>query len=127
MITVNLYNIISSNSIFKRLLDCEFSGKQAFLIGRMLKAVSEESAAFEKIRSDMLKKYADKDEKGQFITDQKGMVQISPENKEKFSNEVNELLYTTCELNIEPIPYEWLESIRLTPTEAYLLEPFLKI
>lgn len=126
MINVNLYNIISSSSVFTKMLNQEFNGKQAFIISRLLKAISEESAFFNKIREDMLKKYADKNTQGEYIVNN-GVIQISEENKQKFTKELDELLNTSCSLNAEPIPFEWLEEIKLTPTELYLIEPFLLI
>ena len=108
MINVNLYNIISSSSVFTKMLNQEFNGKQAFIISRLLKAISEESASFNKIREDMLKKYADKNTQGEYIVNN-GVIQISEEHKQKFTKELDELLNTSCSLNAEPIPFEWLE------------------
>ena len=50
MIKVNLYNIISSNQIFNRLLKQEFNGRQAFLISRLMKAIGEEIDYYNKIK-----------------------------------------------------------------------------
>lgn len=125
MIKVNLYNIISSNQIFNRLLKQEFNGRQAFLISRLMKAIGEEIDSYNKIKEEMIRKYAKKNEDGTNVV-VNGIIQVMEEHEEQFSKELNELMLTTFEINAEPIPFDWLEEVKITPSEAYVLEPFIK-
>ena len=124
--TVSIYDIISANPIFTKILQHEFTGKQSFIIGRILKALNNEAEMFNKTREEMLKKYAAVNEEGKIIVID-GNVKIREGEMGNFQKEINELLYTLLEINVNKIPLDWLENLKLTPQEMLILEPFLLI
>lgn len=124
--TVSIYDIISANPIFTKILQHEFTGKQSFIIGRILKTLNNEAEMFNKTREEMLKKYAAVDEEGKIIVID-GNVKIREGEMANFQKEINELLYTLLEINANKIPLDWLENLKLTPQEMLILEPFLLI
>ena len=124
--TVSIYDIISANPIFTKILQHEFTGKQSFIIGRILKALNNEAEMFNKTREEMLKKYAAVNEEGKIIVID-GNVKIKEGEMANFQKEINELLYTLLEINVNKIPLDWLENLKLTPQEMLILEPFLLI
>ena len=124
--TVSIYDIISANPIFTKILQHEFTGKQSFIIGRILKALNNEAEMFNKTREEMLKKYAAVNEEGKIIVID-GNVKIREGEMANFQKEINELLYTLLEINANKIPLDWLENLKLTPQEMLILEPFLLI
>ena len=124
--TVSIYDIISANPIFTKILQHEFTGKQSFIIGRILKALNNEAEMFNKTREEMLKKYAAVNEEGKIIVID-GNVKIREGEMANFQKEINELLYTLLEINVNKIPLDWLENLKLTPQEMLILEPFLLI
>ena len=123
---ISIYDIISANPIFTKILQHEFTGKQSFVISRMLKALNNETEIFNKTREEMLKKYAAIDEEGKMIIND-GNVKIREGEMINFQKEINELLHTNLEININKIPLDWLENLKLTPQEMLVLEPFLLI
>ena len=124
--TVSIYDIISANPIFTKILQHEFTGKQSFIIGRILKTLNNEAEMFNKTREEMLKKYAAVDEDGKIIVID-GNVKIREGEMANFQKEINDLLYTLLEINVNKIPLDWLENLKLTPQEMLILEPFLLI
>lgn len=124
--TVSIYDIISANPIFTKILQHEFTGKQSFIIGRILKTLNNEAEMFNKTREEMLKKYAAVDEDGKIIVID-GNVKIREGEMANFQKEINDLLYTLLEINANKIPLDWLENLKLTPQEMLILEPFLLI
>ena len=124
--TISIYNIISANPIFTKILQHEFTGKQSFLIGRMLRALSIETEAFNDAREKIVKKYAEIDSNYKIIFKECN-IKIKDGQMESLQKEINELLKTNLELNISPIPLNWLDELKLTPQEMIILEPFLLI
>ena len=123
---VTIYDIVSANSIFNKILKYEFTGKQSFVISRLLRVLNAELEQFNTTREILIKKYAEFDENGKIKTTD-GYIKISENKKDAFQSEINELLQTEVELNITCIPIEWFDDIKLTPQEIMLLEPFLLI
>lgn len=123
---VSVYNIITANSVFTKILQYEFTAKQSFIIGRTLRALSNEAEIFNKTREEMLKKYAEFNENGEMIIENNN-VKIRNDKLENFQHEINELLYSNLEINVKPIPIEWFDNVRLTPQEMLVLEPFISV
>lgn len=124
--TITVYDIISATSVFNKILSYEFTGKQSFIISRILRSLNDEIENFNTTKETLLKKYAKTDNNGKIIFDNKNVV-IKEEYQDKFWKEINEILYTTLEVNLQKIPIEWLDEIKLTPQEIFVLEPFLEV
>jgi len=82
---------------------------------------------FNETRMALIKKYGEKDENGELITDDKGNCKIITENVEKFSAELNELVAAEIEINANKIKMDDLENVDFTPSEMVALEPFIEI
>ena len=124
--TVSIYDIIAANPIFTKILQHEFTGKQSFMISRVLRALNTETKSFNKIREEVLKKYAETDDVGEMIISE-GNVKIRNGEMEAFQKEINELLYAELDVDVKPIPVDWLDDVKLTPQEMIVLEPFVSM
>lgn len=124
--TVSIYDIISASPIFTKILQHEFTGKQSFMISRVLRALNTETKSFNKIREEVLKKYAETDDVGEMIVSE-GNVKIRDGEMETFQKEINELLYAELDIDVKPIPVDWLDDVKLTPQEMLILEPFISM
>lgn len=123
--TVTIYDIISANPVFTKILQHEFTAKQSFMISRLLRALNAETIAFNEVRETVLKKYAETDENGELIVSEK-KAKIRDDAISLFQEEINELLYAKIQIDIKPIPIEWLNEVKLTPQESLILEPFVQ-
>lgn len=127
LIKVKMYNVMAAKDIFMRILSSNFTGRQAFILSRALKEIDKEIVDFNKAKDFILLKYAEKDEHNNTVTNDKNTVKIAEDKYNDVNNELQELLYTEIEINMEPIPLEWLDNLQFTPKEMIDLEPFIKI
>jgi hypothetical protein len=74
---------------------------------------------------NLIKKYGEKDDKGELITDDKGNCKILPEGIDEFSNELNDLVNTEVEINANKLEFKYMEDIDFTPSDMVALEPFI--
>lgn len=125
MIEANVGQIVNVIPILNKLAEGKFLGRKAFVIARLVREINKESETFELTRIELIKKYAEKDEKGELIITDDGNVHISTENLANCNEELLKLQNTEIEINAEKIPVDWLEEITLTLTEASILEPFV--
>lgn len=123
--TVSIYDIISAIPVFTKILQYEFTAKQSFMIGRALRTLNTETESFNKTREEVLRKYAECDTTGEMIVEN-GNAKIREGEMANFQNEINDLLYTDLEVDIKPIPVDWLDDVKLTPQETLILEPFIQ-
>lgn len=127
LIKVKMYNVMAAKDIFMRILSSNFTGRQAFILSRALKEIDKEIVDFNKAKDFILLKYAEKDEHDNAVTNDKNTVKIAEDKYNDVNNELQELLYTEIEINMEQIPLEWLDNLQFTPKEMIDLEPFIKI
>ena len=123
---LTVYDIVSANSILTKILNHPFTAKQSFIISRTLRSLLIEVENFEKVREEVIKNYAEKDDNGNIIITN-GQVKIRDNRLDIFQKEIEELLHTEINIDIKPIPLEWLNDIIITPQEMLILEPFLEI
>lgn len=126
MIEANVGQIVNVIPVLNKLAEGKFLGRKAFVIARLVREINKESETFELTRIELIKKYAEKDEKGELIITDDGNVHISTENLANCNEELLKLQNTEIEINAEKIPVDWLEEITLTLTEASILEPFVQ-
>lgn len=124
--TATIGQVYLAKQVLDKLMTASFTGKQAFTIARLAKAVEKEVALFEEQRQNLVQRYADKDETGKVITDEQGMVHIADERLPVVNAELNDLFSAEVELNVKPIKMDWLEDITITPGELQALDPFVE-
>lgn len=125
MITITINDLINSTETLQKLSQKDFKAKLAWSIARLLKAAEVEIQSFNDTRMSLIKKYGEKDEQGELITDDKGNCKIENDKIEAFTNELNELLNSEIEINANKIDFNLLENIDFTPSDMAMLEPFV--
>ena len=76
---------------------------------------------------NLIKKYGEKDENGELVTDDKGNCKIGNDVLGEFSVELNELINEEVEINANKIKMELLEDLDFTPSDMAALEPFVEL
>ena len=127
MIKIKVQDLVNSTTILQKLSNMSLKARLAWQIARLLKAADEEIQAFNDTRMKVIKKYGEKDENDQLITDDKGNCKIPPENMNKFTDELNELLSEKVSINADPIDFKEIEDIEFTPAEMTQLTPFVNM
>lgn len=125
MITVKISNLLNSTEVLQKLSKTQLKAKTAWQVSKVLKLAEEEMQTFNDTRMEVLKKYAEKDENGELITDENNNCKIIPEKISEFNDELTELLDNEIELNVNKINIEDLNDIDFTPAEINSLEAFI--
>lgn len=126
MIKVKISELIDSISTLQKLAQKDFKAKLAWSIARLLKAAEAEIQSFNDTRMDLIRKYGEKDDNGELITDEKGNCTLIKDKVQDFNAELNELLASEIEINANPINIEMLEDLDFTPADMSVLEPFVE-
>lgn len=127
MIKVKVSQLLDSTETLKKLANMQLKARLAFQVGRVLKAADAEITNFNEARMNLIKKFGEKDENGELITDDKGNCKIPTESTDTFSDELNDLINTEVEINANPIHMEDLENLDFTPSEMVALESFIDL
>lgn len=125
MIKVTITDILNGTEILQKLSNTGLRAKLAWQVSRLLKAVDKEVQEFNEARMELIKKYGEKDESGELITDEKGNCKIATTSTDTFTAELNELVESEIEINANKIKMDDLENIDFTPSEMIALEPFI--
>lgn len=126
MITLKMGDLLNATDTLQKLSQQELKARLALQIARMLKEAEREIQNFNEIRMNLIKKYGEKDESGEIITDDNGNCKIIPESVTVFSKELNELVEMEVEINANKIKLDDLDSLDFTPSEMVTLEPFIE-
>jgi len=125
MIVLTLDNLINSINILQRISSEPLKAKTAYVVAKLIKAADAEMTNFNEIRFNLIDKYGEKDENGEFKTDGNNVI-LKKETVDDFNKELRELLNTSLTFNVNKLNLDDLESINFTPAEMIQLEPFIE-
>lgn len=97
-----------------KILATEQPFKLSYRIRKITKKLEEEFRVIEETRLEMVKKFAN------------GGPKVAEENMATFNQQFKEFCDTKVCLDIQPIPMELLEEIKLSPLEVMRLEKFIE-
>lgn len=126
MIQLKMNDLLNSTETLQKLSQKELKAKLALSIARLLKEAEREMQNFNEVRMNLIKKYGEKDENGELITDEKGNCKILNDNTADFSKELNDLIETEIEINANKLKLDDLETLDFTPSDMVSLEPFIE-
>ena len=126
MIKVKISDLLNSTDVLQKLSKMDLKAKLAWQVSKLLKAADAEIQSFNETRMTLIKKYGQKDDSGELVTDDKGNCKITEGSVEEFSNELNELLNAEVELNVNKVKIDELGEITFTPSDMVQLEPFIE-
>lgn len=125
MIKVKISELIDNTEVLQKLSRTSLKAKTAWQVARILKAADKEVQEFNETRMNLIKKYGEKDESNELITDESGNCKIVPEHLVDFTKELNELVNTEVEINANKVTINDLENIDFTPGDMVQLESFI--
>ncbi len=127
MITVKLSDLVNSTETLQKLAQKDFKAKLAWSISRLLKAADAEIQNFNEARMELIKKYGEKDETGELISDENGNCKIPPEVTKDFNAEFVDLINSEIEINANKLQLDLFEDTNFTPSDMAILEPFIEM
>lgn len=125
MIKIKLGELVNSTEVLQKLSQTELKAKLSWSVTKLLKAADKEMQDFNEARMNLIQKYGEKDENGELITDENKNCKIPEAGLQEFSAELNELVETEIEINVNPLNIDDLEDKEFTPAEMAILEPFI--
>ena len=125
MIKVTIADLLNSTETLQKLSQKDFKAKLAWSIARLLKSAEAEIQSFNETRMNLIKKYGEKDENGELITDDNGNCKIPNANMVEFNDELKDMLDAEVEINANKLSIDLLEDIEFTPSDMAVLEPFI--
>lgn len=125
MIKIKMSDLLNSTDTLQKLSQKELKARLALSIARLLKEAEREIQNFNEVRMNLIKKYGEKDENGELITDDKNNCKIIPDGVEIFSKELNDIIDTEIEINANKLRLEDLDNLDFTPSDMAVLEPFI--
>lgn len=125
MIKVKISDLLNSVDVLQKLSNQNFKAKLAWQVARLIRAAESELQTFNDTRLNLIRKYGEKDENGELITDENSNYRIVQSKTNDFSNELNELANSEVEINANKLDFALLEDLDFTPVEMAVLEPFV--
>lgn len=126
MINVKLEELVNATEGLKGLSQKQLKARCAYAVGKILKSADAEIQSFNETRMELIKKYGEKDDKGELKTEENGNVRIPAEQMEAFSRELRELLDTNVEISANKIKMDDIGEVEFTPAEMAQLENFIE-
>ena len=126
MITTTIDSLLTIKPILQKLANTSMSAKEAFQVLKMLKLIDKEYESIETVQRQMLDKYGEKGEDGDFIFDDKGNFIIKKDLINDYVKEMQTFLNEKIELNCSKMSMDILEKIELTPAQMMMIEDFVE-
>ena len=126
MIKVSLNEILDAGDTLSEIMKQQFRGSLAFKIARMAREFNKEIETFNIEKQKIIEKYCEKDENGQLKIDDNGMVKVLDESKDTIVKEMDNLLETQVEINVDKLPLDALDEFNITPQQMVAIENFFE-
>ena len=125
MIEISIEQLLNSVPVLKKLSSQKFQAVTAYKIARICREGDKELELFNNARANLIQQYGERTENNQLVQDENGYVHFTPENQIKFSQELENLVKSTIQLNVEKISLGELNNILLTPEDIQLIDCFI--
>ena len=126
MIKVKLNDIVNATETFNKIIRQPFKGSLAFKIARLARELDKEMQTFNTERQKIIQKYGEKDENGELVVDEKGLVNFDKTNLKEINEEFDSLLNTELEINADKLPMDSIDNFEITPQEIISIESFFE-
>lgn len=127
MITVTLRDAVNNTDILRQLSTMTLKGRTAYDVGKLLKRLEDELNLFTETRTNLINRYANKDENGELVIDPETQeYKFTEENMRAFVDEINAVLDREIEINANKIKLDDLGETTFTPMQMMALEAFIE-
>ncbi|WP_308779808.1 hypothetical protein [uncultured Clostridium sp.] len=117
--------LVNSIGVLSKLTNMELPIKLSYAFSKNITNIDRELVAYNKERQKLIKKYGEKDKKGNLKTKEDGTINIL--NIDNFNKELKEILEIETEVDIHLIDLESTNvDINITPLELMLIDYMIK-
>lgn len=123
---MNILTLINTAKIFNQIAQTKISSKLAYKIMKLCKSVADEEEFYNSKRNEMINMYAQRDENGQIVVSDDGMISISPEKIDEAQAALQEL--NSIEVKVPNIKFTLteLDELKLSVADMFVLDAFIE-
>lgn len=122
---MNILTIIGATNIFNQVAQTKISSKLAYKIMKFCKSVATEEEFYNNKRSEIINEYALRDESGQIVVSDDGMIKIIPDMIPEADRAMRELNEIDVDVAIKFTLAE-LEELKLSVADMFVLDAFIE-
>lgn len=126
MITITVNNLLNTVPVLRELVNKPFKGSVAFKLARLVRELDKENSLFEEARANLAQKYCDRDENGEPIILENGLIKLQEDKIDECNEELSNLLSSQLEIVAEKIPISAFDDIELTPSQMIVIEDLIE-
>jgi hypothetical protein len=122
---MNILTLINAAKVFNQVAQMKISSKLAYKIMKLCKSVATEEEFYNNKRNEIINEYAVKDENGQIVVSDDGMISIMQDKipvAEKALRELNEI-----DVDVPDIKFtlDELDELKLSVADMFALDAFI--
>ena len=123
---MNITTLISTAKIFNQFVQTKTSPKLAYKIMKFCKSVAVEEEFYNAKRNEIINTYAIKDENGQVVVNNDGMISIVPDKISEANAVMQELNSLEVEAPSIKFTLDELEGLKLSVADMFALDAFIE-
>ena len=123
---MNIITLINTANIFNQFAQTKISSKLAYKIMKFCKSVATEEEFYNNKRSEIINTYAVKDENGQIVADDNGMIKIVPDKIAEANSAIAELNSIEVEAPSVRFTLDELEGLDMSVANMFALDAFIE-
>lgn len=123
---MNIITLINTARIFNQFAQTKISSKLAYKIMKFCKSVAVEEEFYNTKRSEIIDMYAVKDENGQVVVSDDGMIKIVPGKISEANVAMQELNGIEVEAPSVRFTLDELEGLELSVADMFALDAFIE-
>ena len=123
---MNILTLINTAQIFNQVAQTKISSKLAYKIMKLCKSVAAEEEFYNNKRNEIIDEYAVRDENGQIVVSDDGMINIVKDKIQEAQAALMEL--NNIEVDVPNIKFTLseLEELKLSVADMFVLDVFIE-
>lgn len=123
---MNILTLINAAKVFNQVAQTKISSKLAYKIMKLCKSVAVDEEFYNNKRNEMIETYALRDENGQIVVSDDGMISIMPDKLEEASVALRELNSIEVEAPNVKFTLAELDELKLSVADMFALDVFIE-
>lgn len=123
---MNILTLMSAANIFAQVAQMKISSRLAYKIMKLCKGIAVEEEFYNTKRSEIVQRYAIKDENGQIVVSDTGMISIMPDKIDEVNMAMQELNNIEVDTPNVRFTLNELEELKLSVADMFVLDAFIE-
>ena len=123
---MKIYNLIQIKDVFSPHYSEKLSVALSYKIYKLCNAIEQEEKFFNQKRQEIIDEFAQRDENGQIVVNDKGFVQFDADKAEEAHKMLNDLSSVDVDVPNVKFKIDELSEIKLSVMDMAVLEPLIE-